>query len=120
MFKKILGASIAFSLCLSANNVSIENIDCDKEFEDCVLVCNKTASEDSDPMCIEKCEMLYDKCILLLENQNNSNDEIITPVPTEEVDSKDEYIQSEIESNTNLEENLEKIELELNKKQEDN
>lgn len=125
MLKKILTATIALSLYLSANDVSNQNIDCEVEFENCILVCNNTSSTEGDPMCVEKCEMLYDKCILLLESQNNSeNENDIVPSDdnnTIEInDSNEEYIQSEIKSNSELEDNLEKIEVELNKKHQDN
>lgn len=116
MLKKILIASLAFTVYLHAN--SDTSLDCENEFEQCATICTSKDSSDKEAMCIEKCEMLYDKCILLLNNSDDSNNEF-DPSTNEEMEQNEEYIQSEIDSNNQLDENLDKIQYELDKKQED-
>lgn len=96
MLKKILIISLTLSMYMYANSNS--NIDCESEFEQCANICSNTESSDSESACIEKCDLKYDKCVLLLNNLENIED-------------------SDKESTEELDESLHKIQLELDKKQ---
>lgn len=61
MLKKILFTSFLFALTLSANSDTINQADCEYEFEQCMLKCEETNPNDNT-ICLEKCELNYDKC----------------------------------------------------------
>lgn len=68
MLKKTLLTAILITMSLNAN--SLNYLDCENEFEICALECAKSTSAE---MCIEKCEMLYDKCNLEKETDSEIN-----------------------------------------------
>ena len=115
MLKKILLTSIAFSLILNAESISTENTDCEEPFEKCMSKCEESNSNEKDIMCFEKCEMLYDKCLLTRETNAEINLRILTDEEKELEKNDENYIQSEIEENSKLDDSIQKIELELSK-----
>ncbi|APW64989.1 MULTISPECIES: hypothetical protein [Arcobacteraceae] len=70
MLKKISLALFAFAILLSANTKNIDNIDCDEQFESCIIKCDNTNNDD----CIEKCEQELDKC--LFEKETNQEQDL--------------------------------------------
>jgi len=116
MLKKILLMPIAFALLLNAENfLPDEEMSCMEKFESCVIQCEATDTNDKDPMCVEKCEMLYDKC----ELQRETNSSVVFDISTDEekeYEKNDEnYINKEIEENSKFEDSIQKLELELSK-----
>lgn len=68
MLKKTLLTAILITISLNAN--SLNYLDCENEFEICAQKCTKSNTSE---MCIEKCEMLYDKCNLEKETNSEIN-----------------------------------------------
>lgn len=81
MFKKISLALIACAILLSANTDTVNNIDCDEQFESCIMKCDNSNNED----CVEKCEQELDKCLF----EKESNPELDPEANLE--DDKNEY-----------------------------
>lgn len=67
MLKKILLAMIASAILLIANTQNTKSINCDEQYESCLLKCDNSNSED----CSEKCDIQMDQCI-----EKESNNEI--------------------------------------------
>lgn len=68
MLKKILFSSLVLTVALNANNIPTDETDCENTFEKCVEKCEKTKKSTKDPMCIEKCEFEFDKCLITQES----------------------------------------------------
>ncbi len=66
MLNKILLALIAAAILLNANTQNNQNIDCEEQFESCILKCAE--SNIGKEFCVEKCEMTFDKCLLVNES----------------------------------------------------
>lgn len=71
MLKKVLFTSIAIAISLNANSIKEEYLHCAEDFEKCMLNCT---GQNSGSLCIEKCEMLFDKCMLAQESATENLD----------------------------------------------
>ncbi len=71
MLKKILLTFFALSLYLSANSNlnENENVDCEIQFESCIIKCEAIESDEKNEACVEACESSYEKCQLSLEDK---------------------------------------------------
>ncbi len=69
MLKKILLTFFALSLYLSANSNLNENVDCEIQFESCIIKCEAIESDEKNEACVEACESSYEKCQLSLEDK---------------------------------------------------
>lgn len=69
MLKKILFTFFALSLYLSANSNLNENVDCEIQFESCIIKCEAIESDEKNEACVEACESSYEKCQLSLEDK---------------------------------------------------
>ncbi|MFK2823783.1 hypothetical protein [Arcobacter sp. YIC-80] len=74
MLKTILFTFLVLNITLNANTISVEEIDCENLFEKCIAKCENKNTEEKDLLCVEKCELEFDKCLISqevkLQNEN--------------------------------------------------